>query len=64
MSAARWVERATRILIFGGLLTGGLGGAALERHELIGWSLLSLAVVAVVAGVVLIWVRARMTDES
>ncbi|HMA07078.1 MAG TPA: hypothetical protein VKP68_04420 [Ramlibacter sp.] len=57
-----WIDRLVWTLIYGGLFTLILGLAALPAHAVASWSLIAVGAVLVVAGVVLIWVRARLTD--
>jgi len=62
LSPAR-VGRLIWLLIYGGLFLCGLG-VALSRGGLdYGWGVLVAGIVAAVAGVVLIYVRSRMTDR-
>lgn len=51
------------VLIFGGLLVAGLGIALLQRGAAWGWTVVGAGALAVVVGVVLIWVRSRMRDH-
>lgn len=51
-------------LIFGGLLTLSLGLATHSSHVIAGWSLTAVGAIAAAAGVVLIWVRSRMSEDS
>lgn len=52
------------ILIYGGLFTLVLGIASHDETKIGGWSLSVLGAMAAVAGVVLIFVRARLTQKS
>lgn len=56
-----WIDRLVWTLIYGGLFTLILGLAALPAHAVASWSLIVVGAVLVVAGVVLIWVRARLS---
>jgi hypothetical protein len=56
-----WIDRLIWTLIYGGLFTLILGLAALPAHAVASWSLIAIGAVLVVGGVVLIWVRARLT---
>ena len=56
-----WLDRLVWTLIYGGLFTLILGLAALPAHAVASWSLIAAGAALVVAGVVLIWVRARLT---
>ena len=59
---AAGVEKLVWILIYGGLLLLGLGLFVQREHDPIGWTMVVVGVSAAVAGVVLIWIRARMKD--
>ena len=61
---AKTMERWAWVLIFGGGLVGSLGIFMLRAGAPVGWALAGLAAVAVVAGVVLILVRARMSPSG
>jgi len=63
MSPAR-VEKWTWVLIFGGLITCGLGLAVPPTDAALGWALMSAGAVAALVGMLLIWVRSRMKDGS
>ena len=52
------------VLIFGGLLTLSLGLASHSSHVIAGWSLTAGGAIAAAAGVVLIWVRSRMSEDT
>ena len=58
-----WIDRLVWTLIYGGLFTLILGLAALPGPAAVGWSLIAIGAVLVVGGVVLIWVRARLTPD-
>ncbi len=67
MASARtlaWLDRAVWTLVYGGLLTLVLGIATGGSHRIAGWSLGTVGGIAAVAGVLLIWVRARLHDPS
>ena len=57
---AEKVEKWVWKLIYGGLLAAGLGVSLRESVAPLGWTLVGAGVVAAVAGVVLIFVRARI----
>ncbi len=59
MSASA-IEKLVWSLIYGGLLVGSLGIFLLRDSDAFGWTLLTLAGLAVTAGVLLIWARSRM----
>ena len=62
--AAGRIETLVWVLIYGGLLVFGLG-VALSRGGLdYGWSVSVVGIVIAVAGVVLIYVRSRMSDRA
>jgi len=56
------VEALIWTLIYGGLFATIIGVATGGVHIAAGWSLGVMGAIAVVAGVVLIWVRSRMTE--
>ena len=58
------IEALVWVLIYGGLLVFGLG-VALSRGGLdYAWSVSIVGIAFAVAGVVLIYVRSRMTDRT
>jgi vacuolar-type H+-ATPase subunit I/STV1 len=58
------IEALVWVLIYGGLLAFGLG-VALSRGGLgYGWGVSVVGIVIAVAGVVLVYVRSRMSDRS
>jgi hypothetical protein len=59
-AAATRVERWVWILIYGGLLVLVFGLAVEDLNFPLGWSMVSAGALAVIAGVVLIFVRSRM----
>jgi hypothetical protein len=56
-----WIDRLVWTLIYGGLFALILGLAALPAHAMASLSLIAVGAVLVIAGVVLIWMRARLT---
>ncbi len=54
------IERLIWILIYGGLFASILGLAALSRDAAAGWTLIVAGSIATAAGIVLIWIRARL----
>lgn len=56
-----WTERLVWILIYGGLGAVALGGFTQGQAPATGTSLITIGVLAVIAGVVLIYARSRMT---
>ena len=59
-----WIDRLVWTLIYGGLFTLILGLAALPAHAVASWSLIVVGALLVVAGAVLIAVRARMSADQ
>ena len=58
------IETLVWVLVYGGLLVFGLG-VALSRGGLdYGWSISIVGIVIAVAGVVLIYLRSRMSDRT
>ena len=67
MASARtlaWIERLAWICIYGGLFAVILGVVSGEVHVIAGWSLGVVGGAAVAAGIVLIIVRSRLTENS
>lgn len=67
MASARtlaWVESLAWICIYAGLFAVVLGIVSGEVHVIAGWSLGIVGGAAVVAGIVLIVVRSRLTETS
>ncbi len=62
-STLAWIDRLVWTLIYGGLFTLILGLAALPAHAVASWSLIVVGAILVVAGVVLIGVRARLSAD-
>jgi hypothetical protein len=60
--ALAWIERLAWIAIYGGLFAIVLGVVSGEVHVIAGWSLGVLGGAAVIAGIVLIVVRSRLTE--
>ena len=60
----RRFERAIWVLIFVGMGVGALGFSLQRQGEAFGWAVLAAGLVAIAAGIVLIWVRSRMTDRT
>ncbi len=55
------VERMAWVLIYGGLFIVIIGIITRNIHLITGWSLGVLGGIAVAAGMLLIWMRSRMT---
>ncbi len=58
------IDRLVWLLIFGGLFGASLGLFVLRLDAAMGWPLVAAGCVAVVCGVVLIWLRSRMKDDA
>lgn len=58
------IERLIWILIYGGLFALILGVVVLSPAPITAWSLIVLGGCAVLAGVVLIWVRSRLDQPG
>lgn len=58
--AMAWIDRLVWTFIYAGLFAVVLGLAALQAHAVVSWTLIALGAVLVIAGVVLIAVRARL----
>jgi hypothetical protein len=59
-----WIERLAWIGIYGGAFALILGIVSGEVHTIAGWSLGVLGCLAIVAGIVLIVVRSRLTETA
>jgi hypothetical protein len=49
-------------LIFGGMLSFALGWTVRRNDAALGWVLIAASGVAVVVGIILVWIRSRMAD--
>ena len=58
------IETLVWVLIYGGLLVFGLGVALSRGGHDYGWSVSAAGIVVAVAGVVLVYVRSRMSDRT
>jgi hypothetical protein len=59
------LEKWVWILVYAGLVIGGLGLAVQRSDASLGWGLVSLGGAAILAGALLIWVRSRIkTDQT
>jgi hypothetical protein len=56
-----WIERLIWTLIYGGAFTAVIGLATRAQDEVLGWSLIVIGVCIAAAGVVLVFVRARLS---
>jgi hypothetical protein len=57
---AATVEKLVWVLIYGGLLLGGLGLFVAREGSVLGIVMVAIGAVALLAGIVLVWVRSRM----
>ncbi len=58
------VEVLVWVLIYGGLLSAGLGIALERGGQGFGWGVAIGGATAALAGMVLIWIRSRMSDSA
>ena len=58
------LEMLIWVLIYGGLLTAGLGMALERGGRDFGWGVVAGGATAALAGTVLIWIRSRMSDAA
>ena len=56
------IELLTWLLIYGGLFAITLGATLRREGAVLGWSVIVGGAVATAAGLVLIWLRSRLTD--
>ena len=63
MSSPR-MALVTWVLIYAGMLSFALGWTVRPHAPALGWVLIVGSAVAVVAGVVLVWVRSRMAPQA
>jgi len=54
----------TWVLIFGGMLSLALGLVVQRSDAGLGLTIVVLAAIAIVAGIVLVWVRSRIADDE
>lgn len=59
-TAAR-IDAIIWVAIYGGFFTAVLGIATYAAQPAAAWSMIGVGAIAVVAGVVLVWVRSRIT---
>ena len=60
----RRFELGIWVLIFGGMGLGSLGFSLQRQGDSFGWPVLAVGLAAIVAGIVLIWVRSRMPHRN
>jgi hypothetical protein len=58
------IEVLVWVLIYGGMLSCGMGIALSRGGQGYGWGVAAAGMVAAIAGVVLVWVRSRRVDRS
>ena len=63
MSSPR-MALVTWVLIYAGMFAFALGWTVRPHAPALGWVLIAGSVVAVLAGVVLVWVRSRMAPQA
>ncbi len=63
LSPAR-VEVLVWVLIYGGMLVASLGFAMRHGGHAFGWLFMIAGAIAVLAGMLLIWIRSRMNDPA
>lgn len=54
------IEKWVWILVYAGLVIGGLGLAVQRSDASLGWTLTSLGGASIIAGAALIWLRSRI----
>ncbi len=59
-TVAQRIESFIWPLIFGGMFIGALGFSLQRERDAYGWTLVAAGACAIVAGIVLIWVRSRL----
>ena len=60
----RRIAALTWVLIFGGIVMLGLGSVLYRTEPSLGGVILTAAVIAIVVGVVLVWVRSRIGEDG
>jgi hypothetical protein len=60
---AATVEKLVWVLIYGGLLLGGLGLFVDREGSALGIGMVVIGAVAALVGIVLVWVRSRMQSR-
>jgi len=65
MNNTKRIEKWVWILIYGGLIVGGLGLAVQASDASLGWTLASIGGALIVGGATLVWLRSRIkTDKT
>ena len=63
-TATQRVQKWTWVLIFIGIVLLALGLSVQRSDAALGWGIAAPGITMIVVGVVLIWVRSRMTNEK
>jgi hypothetical protein len=59
------LETSVWVLIYAGLIVGGIGLAVRRADASLGWGMASVGAALIVAGAALIWLRSRLkTDKT
>ena len=61
-TTAQRIESFIWPLIFGGMFLGSLGYSLARERDALGWTMVVAGGCAIVAGVVLVWIRSRLPD--
>ena len=64
MSNTKRIEKWVWLLIYGGLIVGGLGLAVQRSDTSMGWVMASIGGALIVAGALLIWLRSRVNADK
>ena len=64
MGSIRRVELATWALVYGGMGLAAIGFALQRERAEFGWAFVVIGACAVLAGIVLIWLRSRMRSPA
>jgi hypothetical protein len=65
MTDTKRIEKWVWLLVYGGLIVGGLGLAVRPSDASLGWGLASIGGALIVGGATLIWLRSRIkTDKT
>jgi hypothetical protein len=64
MSSTKRIEKWVWILIYGGLIVGGLGLAVQRTDASTGWGMATIGGALIAAGALLIWLRSRITSDK
>ena len=58
------VDALIWVLIYAGLLSVGLGLAVSRSEPTLGWGVATVGIIVAAAGVALVYVRSKMTEET